>query len=174
MTSASQIFVHWIDSGSTAQLTRGGESPRSLSWSPDGRWLAFAMRVASGGADHGESAQSRRRARSGRRRQRLSTGSCIATMAPAVRPEAFYQLFVIPADGGAARQLTRGALRSQRPPGLVAGFASDHLFRQSRRGSCARTWSIRSFTAYRPRGRGTDSAYGSPGTGQLAGLVSRR
>jgi Tol biopolymer transport system component len=132
---AAQIFVHWIDSGSTAQLTRGGESPRNLSWSPDGRWLAFAMRVAVEAPTMGSLPKPPKGAEWAPpptvvdRVVYRNDGS-------GVRPEAFYQLFVIPADGGAARQLTRGALRSQRPPVLVPGFASDHLFCQSRRGSC--------------------------------------
>ena len=39
------IYVHWLASGQTALLTTLRESPSMLSWSPDGRWLAFVMPV---------------------------------------------------------------------------------------------------------------------------------
>jgi acylaminoacyl-peptidase len=41
----SQIFVRWIDSGESAAVTHLTQSPRGLSFSPDGRWIAFTMRV---------------------------------------------------------------------------------------------------------------------------------
>ena len=41
----AQIFVRWMDSGQSAAITHLTAAPRALSWSPDGRWIAFAMRV---------------------------------------------------------------------------------------------------------------------------------
>jgi acylaminoacyl-peptidase len=42
---ASQIFVRWMDTGATAQVTRVQFPPSALAWSPDGRSLAFVMPV---------------------------------------------------------------------------------------------------------------------------------
>ena len=42
----SQIHVRWMDTGATTAITSVRENPSSLSWSPDGRWLAFTMSVA--------------------------------------------------------------------------------------------------------------------------------
>ena len=42
---SSQIFVRWMDTGQVAELTNVTESPSSLSWSPDGRWIAMSMHV---------------------------------------------------------------------------------------------------------------------------------
>jgi Tol biopolymer transport system component len=39
------IFVRWMDTGQTALLANLQKSPADLSWSPDGRWLAFVMSV---------------------------------------------------------------------------------------------------------------------------------
>ncbi len=42
----TQIFVRWMDAeGAVTQLTHLTESPSSIEWSPDGKWLAFAMQV---------------------------------------------------------------------------------------------------------------------------------
>ena len=43
--SGAQLFVHWLDSGTSGAITRLPEAPRSLVWSPDGRLLAFTMPV---------------------------------------------------------------------------------------------------------------------------------
>jgi acylaminoacyl-peptidase len=42
---ATQLFVRWMDTGQTVQVTRVTESPSQLAWSPDGYWLAFTMHV---------------------------------------------------------------------------------------------------------------------------------
>jgi len=39
----AQIFVRWMDSHETARLTQLAEDPGDLSWSPNGRLLAFVM-----------------------------------------------------------------------------------------------------------------------------------
>ena len=39
------IFVRWLDTGQTAKVTSVQKSPTSMTWSPDGRWIAFAMLV---------------------------------------------------------------------------------------------------------------------------------
>ncbi len=38
-----QIHVKWLDSGRTSQLGQLQQRPANLSWSPDGNWLAFTM-----------------------------------------------------------------------------------------------------------------------------------
>ena len=40
-----EIFVRRMDSGSTTQITRAGTKPENLSWSPDGRTIAFLATV---------------------------------------------------------------------------------------------------------------------------------
>ena len=42
---ATQIRVRWMDTGQVAQITHLTRSPRGLAWSPDGKWIAFIMRV---------------------------------------------------------------------------------------------------------------------------------
>ncbi|MFK7830848.1 MAG: prolyl oligopeptidase family serine peptidase [Congregibacter sp.] len=128
---AAQIFVQWIDSGNKAQLTRTDEAPKNLSWSPDGRWLAFAMRVVVAAPSIGK----------------MPSPPKGAEWAPppvvvdrlvyrndgaGIRPNAFYQLFVVPADGGALRQLTEGAY--DHDGGIAWSVDSSALFFSANRG----------------------------------------
>ncbi|MBT8335628.1 MAG: PD40 domain-containing protein, partial [Gemmatimonadetes bacterium] len=42
---SNQVFVRWMDSGQTTELTNVTESPGNLTWSPDGQWIALTMFV---------------------------------------------------------------------------------------------------------------------------------
>ena len=44
-SGSNQIHMLWVDTGETAVISQLQESPSSLSWSPDGKWLAFTMEV---------------------------------------------------------------------------------------------------------------------------------
>lgn len=106
----TQIFVRWMDAeGATTQITRLTESPSDLSWSPDGRWIAFRAVVpkklgsewptALPGRPEGARWTDPPRVieRLEWRRDRLG-----------YLPEGYYHLFVVPADGGTPRQVTSG------------------------------------------------------------------
>jgi dipeptidyl aminopeptidase/acylaminoacyl peptidase len=38
-----QIHIRWMDSGQSGQISHLPASPSDLSWSPDGKWIAFSM-----------------------------------------------------------------------------------------------------------------------------------
>ncbi|MGI9284139.1 MAG: prolyl oligopeptidase family serine peptidase [Pseudomonadales bacterium] len=42
---SAQLYSRWMDTGQTALLTNLTESPGAISWSPDGKWIAFTMHV---------------------------------------------------------------------------------------------------------------------------------
>ena len=104
----SQIFIRWMDDeGAVTQITRLEKSPSNVSWSPDGTRLAFSMSVASPnpwpislpgrpeGAQWTEAPKVVDRLQYRRdRRGYIDDG--------------YSHLFVVPADGGTARQLTEG------------------------------------------------------------------
>jgi len=44
--NGTQLFVRWLDTGATAQVTRVQQKPSHIAWSPDGRSIAFILPVA--------------------------------------------------------------------------------------------------------------------------------
>ena len=42
---SSQVYIRWMDTGHKAKISNLMESPRNISWSPDGKWIAFSMFV---------------------------------------------------------------------------------------------------------------------------------
>ncbi len=105
----AQVYLHWFKDGVTARVTNLMQAPANLAWSPDGRQLAFVMRVPA-------------------KREALEVALPAppegAEWAPPLKaidrmvyradgegylPDAFGQVFVVPADGGTPRQLTDGA-----------------------------------------------------------------
>ncbi len=104
----AQIHVHWFAQGVTSRVTNLIESPSNLAWSPDGRQLAFVMRVA---ARHEPLKVKLPEAPEGA--QWAEPLKAIDRMVyradgEGFLPNAFSQVFVVPADGGSARQLTDG------------------------------------------------------------------
>ena len=113
-----EIIVRWLDGDETAPIARLRERPRNLSWSPNGRWIAFTQTVA---AD----AQPLAPRRSG---PEGSEWSAPVKVIDAVRYkrdgagflEASYRhVFVVPAEGGTPRQLTSGDFEHRGPLGLA-------------------------------------------------------
>ncbi|HYT82343.1 MAG TPA: S9 family peptidase [Gemmatimonadales bacterium] len=104
----SQVFVRWMDAeGATSQITRVTESPGGLSWSPDGKSIAFTMLV--------------KKEDSWRISMPAAPEGAKWTPAPRMIDDLHYrrdrtgfieqgttQLFLVPADGGTPRQLTSG------------------------------------------------------------------
>lgn len=118
----SQIFVRWMDAeGATSQITRLTETPTGIRWSPDGRSIAFVMLVPEKeswsismpappeGARWTEAP--RMVSRTHYRQDRVG-----------FQKEGFTHLFVVTADGGTPRQLTRGKWNvGSRFSGIVGG-----------------------------------------------------
>lgn len=103
----SQIQMHWLDTGQTARITDLTESPRNLSWSPDGRWLAFSMRVP------GEPVPLAKMPSPPKGAEWAAPIKVIDSVVYRVDgggyvDPGYSQVFVVSSDGGAARQLTSG------------------------------------------------------------------
>jgi len=105
---ANQLFVRWMDTGQTAELTNVTRSPSNIAWSPDGRWIAMTMLVPElapavaqmPAAPEGAAWTSPPRVISKLRYRADGRGYL---------PDGYTHIFILPAEGGTPRQLTSGA-----------------------------------------------------------------
>ncbi|HEY7568179.1 MAG TPA: S9 family peptidase [Gemmatimonadaceae bacterium] len=126
----TQIFVRWMNAeGATSQITRVESDPGDIAWSPDGKWIGFAMFTPKPNVWSID----------------LPSAPTGATWTPAPRyvsnlhyradrrgflESGFVHLFIVPADGGTARQVTKGdwnaGARFDGQPGSVGwSFTAD-------------------------------------------------
>lgn len=139
----AQIFVRWVDlEGPGSQISNLTESPSNLAWAPDGATLAFNMNVPERpdpewripmpappkGAKWVEP-------------PKIVTRLNFRSDRVGYTDTYYRQIFVIPADGGEARQLTTGDWNASPPAfsgdGQWVAFSSlrvpdaEHVFRRS-------------------------------------------
>jgi acylaminoacyl-peptidase len=102
-----QLFVSWLDSAQTAQLTRLPWAPQGLTWSPDGEWLAFRMLVPA----PAPAVEDMPAAPSGAQWAAAPVvvdRTVYRADGSGSKPHGFEQVFVLPAAGGSPRQVTHG------------------------------------------------------------------
>ena len=106
-SGSTQIHMHWVDTGETAVISQLQESPSSLSWSPDGKWLAFTMRVKAESKSLIEERDKPDGASWAKKPITVTTTRYQYDGRGIVEPS-YRHIFVVPAEGGSARQLTTG------------------------------------------------------------------
>lgn len=111
-----QLYRRWLDTGQTAKLTNVTEAPSGIAWSPDGKWISFAMHVpeaprsiikmpaAPAGAKWAEPAKV------------IDRLVYRFNGAGYLKP-GYAHLFVLPAEGGTPRQVSSGKFQHAGPLG---------------------------------------------------------
>jgi dipeptidyl aminopeptidase/acylaminoacyl peptidase len=112
----AELFVRWLDTGETVQVTRLPRAPSGLAWSPSGAALAFVMPEPRAKKPFAELPPVPEGA------QWAEPPVVIERFTYRADGEGYVeemdtQLFVVPADGGTAQRLTSG------PYDVAAGFA---------------------------------------------------
>ncbi|MCB1625813.1 MAG: PD40 domain-containing protein, partial [Pseudomonadales bacterium] len=102
-----QLFVRWMDTGQTALLTDLTESPRDLTWSPDGKSLAFTQLVA---ADKPSLAKAPDKPEGANWAPPVTVIDQVVYRVDGqgYLKSGYSHVFVVSSDGGAPRQLTSG------------------------------------------------------------------
>ncbi|MEY8849350.1 prolyl oligopeptidase family serine peptidase [Psychroserpens sp. XS_ASV72] len=103
----SEIYMYWVKTGQIAKLSQLEKSPGNLTWSPDGTQLAFTMFVSQKPpvvAEMPSKPKGAKWADAARITDRLKhEADGRGYMEPG-----FTHIFILPSEGGSARQLTSG------------------------------------------------------------------
>lgn len=106
--SGTQVFVRWMDDeGATSQITRVIKTPGLINWSPDGNSIAFVMLVPEK-ESWNISMPSAPEGATWTKPPRMISTLHYRQDRRGFMEEGYTHLFVVPADGGTARQLTHG------------------------------------------------------------------
>nr|WP_246388663.1 S9 family peptidase [Novosphingobium fluoreni] len=103
----AQLYVMWIDTQRTAKVTGLPESPGSIAWSPDGRSIAYTMRVPGEAMKLGAPPEKPEGAKWADGLEVIDRVSYREDGGGYIKP-GFTHIFVVPSEGGAARQVTFG------------------------------------------------------------------
>src|SRR6185436_16395961 len=96
----TQLFVRWMDAaGTTSQITRVEQSPGDLRWSPDGKSIGFSMLVPTERTWHIDMPAPPPKYENTLHYRQDRVGF--------TKP-GFVHLFVVSAEGGTPRQITKG------------------------------------------------------------------
>lgn len=106
-SEGSEVYMYWVASGKVAKLTQLPFSPSSLTWSPNGREIAFSMNVPKKAPVIAKIPAKPKGAKWADAPRITDRVYHEADGRGYIKP-GFNHVFVIPASGGAARQITSG------------------------------------------------------------------
>ena len=102
-----QLYVRWMATGATARVATLTDAPGDLSWSPDGRYLAFSMFEPAEGPKLGSAPPKPEGAKWAEPLEVITDVTYRADGDGYLKP-GFTHIYVVSADGGAPRRLTWG------------------------------------------------------------------
>lgn len=111
---AAQMFVRWLASGESVRITGLPDSPTSLAWSPDGRQIAYTMFVPGEGINLG-ALPAKPEGASWAPPLEVHSQIQYRTDEEGYLKPGFSHIFLVPADGGAPRQLSFGSVHDNGP-----------------------------------------------------------
>lgn len=117
---AAQLYVRWMESGESVRITGLPATPNSIAWSPDGAMIAYAMLVPGEPERLGERQSPPEGAEWADPLQVYTDIVYRADGAGYLQP-GYSQIFVVPAEGGAPRQLSSGNYDSSGPLSWAGG-----------------------------------------------------
>ena len=127
---SNQLYVHWMDSNQSALVSNLQKSPKHITWSPDGKWLAFLMFVPKPSTPLA-TMPSKPKGAEWSEGVRQIDSLIYRADGRGFLEEGTDQLFVIPAEGGSPRQLTTGDFDHSGP--LAWSSDGERIFLSSHR-----------------------------------------
>lgn len=109
-SGSRQLHLHWLAENRTAKLSDLRHSPANLTWSPNGKHLAFTMNMPAAPAAVQQSVKRVKKPNGAKWSESATVYDRVRYQADGqgfLKPQ-FRQIFLLPASGGTARQLTQG------------------------------------------------------------------
>jgi acylaminoacyl-peptidase len=122
--SGAQLFVHWLDSGTSGAITHLPEAPSSLAWSPNGNLLAFTMPVSASRKAFSVELPKPPEGVKWAEPPKVIDRMVYRADGAGYLADNFSQVFVVAASGGAARQLSSGDFEHSGPAVFTADSSS--------------------------------------------------
>ena len=116
----AEIYVYWVNTGKVARLTQLERSPRNLSWSNDGTQIAFTMKVPEKSPMIVKPLKAPKGAKWADP-PRVTTRLKHETDGAGFIEPGYSHIFVIPSEGGTARQITSGDFNHRGPAQWTKG-----------------------------------------------------
>ncbi len=114
-SQGSELYIYWVDTQKAARVSQLSASPSGLSWSPDGEWIAFSMFVPGKELSlvkpHKKPAGAKWAAA-----PRITTRLKHEADGSGKLKPGFSHYFIMPANGGKARQITSGDFHHRGAP----------------------------------------------------------
>lgn len=111
----SEIHIYWLDTKIKTRITQLARSPRGISWSPDGKWLAFSMLVPEKEPQLVKAPQKPKGAKWADAPRVITRVKHEADGSGYIEP-GHSHLFIVPAEGGTPRQITTGNYQHRNTP----------------------------------------------------------
>lgn len=106
----NQIHIHWVEHDRSARISSVDAAPSGLSWAPNGEQLAFSMEVKAPTSDFARSVYrpTPPAGASWAERPQIFERAQYQQDGRGLMESAYRHIFVVTADGGTARQVTKG------------------------------------------------------------------
>lgn len=113
----NQIHVYFVPQKTTAAITEVPNSPSEISWSRDGRHIAFTMNVAAPKTEFAASVYTPQKPKGANwaAPANIVERTYYQRDGVGVLADEYRQVFMVPSDGGTARQLTYGPFKHAGP-----------------------------------------------------------
>ena len=103
-----QLYVRWMDTGQTALVSNIPASPSSITWAPDGRTIAFTMSVDAKETPFKITMPKKPKGAKWSPEFTYISKARYQADGRGLLDPAYTHIFIVPAEGGTARQLTSG------------------------------------------------------------------
>lgn len=111
----AQLWVKWLENGEAVQLTGLPNSPSSIAWSPDGRSIAYTMMVDDDAPSLGSAPSNKPEGAEWAESLQITDLVNFRADGAGELTPGYEKIFVIPATGGAPRQMTFGEYHDSGP-----------------------------------------------------------